>query len=137
MRARATLPDRALGTLDSSPVLSVGTEDKDLVLERQVFKAAIEASGWKKEAVAADLEINPEYLSKLFSGEKPLMPRHVRALPGPIKKIHARLYAEAFGHLVVTPVEGDLALQQFVSGLVGLLVSRLPVKARMAKAGLK
>lgn len=135
---RASVAEAASVPQGSSSVHLTQSEDKDLVLVRQIFKAAIEESGEKKEFVAAAIGVDPEYLSKMFSGDKPIQTRHLGALPDQIEAIFARRYAEAFGLVVVTPVVGEAAVHSLVSGLVGLLAPRLPTRAvRMARAELK
>lgn len=115
--------------------------DSDLVLVRRWMRAAIDESRWKHEAVAmamteAGVPTDGVYLSKLLSGEKPISAKHLRALPDDIEAIYARLQAEHFGHIVVTPVTGDRALRNLVSGLIGVMAP-LPARAdAMAKAQL-
>src|SRR4051812_15325009 len=76
-------------------------QDKDLVLVRQALRRAIEESGEKKEAVAAAMGLtDAAYLSKLFSGEKPLTVRHLVGLPDPVERIFVRRYAELQGLIV-------------------------------------
>lgn len=122
-------------------VLSDSSEDKWLVLH--LWKVAIEQEDWKDEAVAAamneasarwerPLNVDGPYLSKMFSGVKPFTSRHEEAMPRVIRVRYARLYAEALGHVVVTPMHGPEAIVALFSGLVGLL---MPATALPAKAG--
>jgi hypothetical protein len=110
-------------------------KDNELVLMRHTLRDAIEESGWKKEAIAAAMDLpDAAYLSKLFSGEKPLMARHLVGLPDDVERIFARRYAEAQGLIAIEPACGGDAVRQLVSGLIGVLAPRLPEKAdRMAK----
>lgn len=96
-------------------------QDNNLVLLRHALRSAIEESGEKKEAVAAAMGLGPEYLSKLFSGEKSITARHLVGLPDRVERIFARRYAELKGLIVVEPVAGADAIHQLVNGLVGVL----------------
>lgn len=104
-----------------------------------LIRAAIDASGWKHEAIAAEMRLpNAAYLSRMLSGEKPWTLRHIEALPDGIEAIYYRLRAESLGLLVVEPVDYETARRHLVSGLVGVLTNAiLPAKAdRMVSASL-
>ena len=109
-----------------------------LSLIRDLLRDAIEESGWKHEALAAYMGLpNGAYLSQMLSGDKPIGTKHLLALPDDVEALFARMYAETFGLIVVSPVSADVAMRQLVSGLVGVLTSRsaLPQKAeKMARA---
>lgn len=136
MRATAVAPK-------GNPVdLTEGRQDKRLVL-RAFVRDAIDESGWKHEAVAATISeatgrsIDGPYLSKMLAGEKPLTDEVLEGLPDDIEAIVARLYAESFGQIVVTPASDDSAVQHFVGGLLALLRPQLPARASsMARAAL-
>ena len=104
-----------------------------------LIRAAIDASGWKHEALAAEMRLpNAAYLSRMLSGEKPWTLRHIESLPDGIEAIYYRLRSESLGLLVVEPVDYETARRHLVSGLVGVLTSAiLPAKAdRMVRAEL-
>lgn len=101
-----------------------------------ITRAVIE-SGWNQEALAAHLQKDKAYISRVLSGEKPLSAAFIRALPDDIERIVARYYAESLGLVVVAPLSGPAAIEGFVGGLIGLLTaSPLPAKAQMVKAEL-
>lgn len=110
---------------DSAPVKVVvphpAAEDNSLVLKRRLLREAIDESGWKHDAVAHALDVDAPYLSKMLAGEKPITLRHLDALPDDIEAIYSRKYAETFGQIVVAPAEGDTAIRNLVSGLIGVL----------------
>lgn len=100
-----------------------------------MLRTAISECGWKHEALAAAMAIDPAYLSRMLSGEKPWTVRHIVALPDDVEARFEAKRAESLGLIVVAPAQGEDAVRQFVSGLFGVLRSRLPLKAdRMAKA---
>ena len=84
------------------------------------------------------MQIDKGHLWKLLHGEKPWRIEHLLALPDDIEACFEQRRAEAFGLIVVEPVDGDQALKNFVSGLLGVLGGpRLPRRAgRMAKAAI-
>lgn len=132
--------DRAEGAEDKLLVLEENDQDNSLV--RRLLRKAIDESTWKDGAVAEAIGLKGEsgasYFSKMLSGEKPIGSAHLRALPDDIEAIFARLYAEHFGLIVVAPVYGDDAIRNLVSGIFGVLSSRLPAKAHsMAHAVLR
>lgn len=108
-------------------------QDNELVLVRRCLREAITESGWKHEAVAAEMtrngaKVDPPYLSKMLNGGpdgKSISALHLRALPDDIEAIYARKYAESFGLIVVAPVSGDQAVRNLVSGLVGVLSQKV------------
>jgi hypothetical protein len=120
--------------------------DKSLVLgdrDRRWFREAIEESGVKKDAIAqcmteAGCRMDPQYLSKLLSGEKTLTTKHLDALPDDVAAIYRRKGAESYGFIVVERVGHELALKHLVSGIVSLFSPFTGVpKLRMAKMTLE
>jgi hypothetical protein len=103
-----------------------------------ILRRALDESGIKHAAIAAALKVSPQYLSMLLSGEKTWTVKHQDDLPEEIEAIYSRLYAEAYGHVVLTPATTrDDALKSIASGFLGLLSPRLPQRAdRMVKASL-
>lgn len=126
----------------NSLALDLSAEDKELALYRQHLREAIEESGEKKEFVAAEMGLpGPEYLSKLFSGEKSISARHIVGLPDNVEAIFEAKRAKHHGHVVVAPLHGADAIEALVAGLVGVIGGhRLPLPARAdhpAKAQLR
>lgn len=118
--------------MDKPVVPSADWRDKELALMGAALRTAIEEAREKKEAVAAAMDLtDAAYLSKLFTAEKPLTARHIVALPPNVARIFARLCAESKGLICVEPLEDDdIAIRNFVGGLVALMRSRrLPARA--------
>lgn len=112
----------SLGPMPVNPVVPTKNDkDKSLVLKRGLLRDAIDLSGWKHDAVAAALKVDGPYLSKMLAGDKPITLRHLDALPDDVEAIYSRLYAKAMGSIVVSPCEGEDAVERLVSGLFGLL----------------
>ena len=92
-----------------------------------MLRKAIDDSGWKHEALAAEMSktsghrINGKYLSRMLAGEKPWTHRHIAALPDDIEARFALYHAEALGLIVVPPVAREEAVRQLVAGLMGVL----------------
>lgn len=108
-------------------------EDKSLVL---MLREAIDECGWKHDAVAEAIGVAPWYLSKMLACEKAITQRHLKALPDDIEAMLAQKWCEAFGLIVITPLEGPAAVKAFASGLIGMFATQLPERAsRMAKSG--
>jgi len=91
---------------------------------------------WQMQAIAAALKVDPSYLTKLRSGEKPLSLRHIADLPDDIERIYARHYAEQFDMVCVDrPSANDSGVHHILTGVLCLVQPRLPERAdRMAKA---
>ena len=135
----ARVDDTARGSLAKGQ--TVVLTDNHVPEIRELLRAAIDDCKWKHDALAEFLIdrgvlCDRYYLSKMLSGEKAITTKHLKALPDDIEARFAKLYAETFGLIVVAPVAEDEAVQQLVTGLVGVL-GLLPRKAqKMAKAGL-
>jgi hypothetical protein len=112
--------------------------DNSVVPEiRDLLRQAIDDCKWKHEAVAAHIDRDGHYFSKMLAGEKAITARDLRNLPDDIEACFAKLYAEQFGLVVVAPVQGEEAVHQLVTGLVGVL-GLLPRRAAgMAKAAIR
>ena len=54
-------------------------------LGNDFLRAAIDESTWKHAAIAAALEVEPKYFSRMLSGEKPWSLRHLSALPDDVE----------------------------------------------------
>lgn len=107
---------------------ATGRGDNELALKRRLLREAIDDSRWKHDAVAAALGVDAPYLSKMLAGEKPITLRHLDALPDDVEATYAKKYAEGFGLIVVAPAASpECAIQQLVSGLVGVLTAKKAV----------
>jgi len=121
MRADATKGNLAVRHAEAS--------DNSLVRLRECFGRALDDAkplGWCHEAIAAEMRlkgcaVDPPYLSKLKSGEKPITGRILDALPDEVEAIFSRHYAESFGQIVITPVPEQDAQRHLAIGLVSLL----------------
>jgi len=101
---------------------------------RAWINRAVRDSGWNQTALSAAMGKDEAYVSRVLSGEKPLSAAFIRELPNDIEALVAGYYAESFGLVVVTPVSGQDAVKNLVSGLLGVLAPQLPAKASaMAK----
>jgi len=97
----------------------------DLELKRRLLREAIDESGWKHEALAASLELDPAYLSRMLAGDKPITLRHLDALPDDIETIYAAKYATALGNFVAEPAANpEDAMRKLVSGFLGMFGGR-------------
>lgn len=111
-----------LPPLQLKPVVPTCVErDNSLALKRQLLRDAIDESGWKHDAIACALGVDAPYLSKMLAGDKTITLRHLDALPDDVEAIYTRKYAEAMGLIVVAPVQGEAAVRNLVSGLIGVL----------------
>lgn len=124
-QSQASLPPMAVASVDRRTSLRSTAVDRAGDVERwlALMNAAIDGSTWrnKHDALATAMGIDKAYLSRLRSGEKPWRIEHVVALPDEIEARFEQLRAEAFGLIVVAPVEGDDAVRHLVSGLCGVL----------------
>lgn len=127
LAAKASIDDRTDGDRSTDV-------DRALTLLRQ----AVADTGWTLDALAADMHIDKAHISRVLNGEKRLTLEFVVALPDDVEALFEKRRAEHFGHIVVTPAAtASDAVQQLVSGLVGVLAPRLPAKASaMCKAEL-
>lgn len=140
-KGRSSVKDCQAQTVDLRGERKV--QSLDLERMRLAFVAATDEAvrllGWKYEAIASAIDVDPSYLTKLRSGEKPLSLRHIAALPDEIEQAYARHYAESFGQVVVPVLRGDAAIAALAGVMVGVIRERdataLPTKAdRMARA---
>lgn len=123
-----TLPRSAAPGQGYSNSQPSGDEGKSVSL--RLMRAAIDESGVKHEAIAAEMGLpNAAYLSRMLSGEKPWTLRHIEALPDGIEAIYYRMRSESLGLVVAEPVDFETARRHLVSGLLGVLAPRLPAKA--------
>lgn len=128
-----TIASKPADCQDKAVALSERDEDNAIAL---LLRAAIDESGWKHDAVAATLDVDGPYLSKMLTGEKPIGARHLMRLPDDIEKIFARRYAECFDQIVIAPIlDRAEAMKAFVGSVLGLMTPALPERATgMAKA---
>jgi hypothetical protein len=136
--ARQALPDDSRAAARSVRV------DQHFALLRQ----CIQDCGYTLDALAVAMSsdlpkpIDKGYLWRLLNdpakhGEWKVA--HEIALPDDVEALYRERQAEGWGRIVVVPVEGEQAVRQFVSGMLGLFGhNRLPARAsRMAKAALE
>lgn len=108
-------------------------QDQTLVLH--VLKVATKRLEWTNDALAAHLNtalgrsMDTFYVAKMLDGTKPITLDVLHAFPLDVRVCFARLYAEALGHVVVTPLRGEEAAVAFAAGLLGLFAAQLPAKA--------
>lgn len=116
----------------------LGSRLRDLAELLAWINRAIDEKCWNHEALAAHMQKDRAYISRVLSGDKPLSAAFLRALPDDIEAAVASYYAESFGLVVVAPASGDQAVRNLVSGLVGMLSApALPAKAdRMVRSEL-
>lgn len=118
-------------TVDLAMLARSTDVDQALVLLRQ----AVSNSSWTLDALEAHMRKDKSYISRVLNGEKPLTLAFIVALPDDIEAAWERKRAEHFGLIVVERTSGDDAVRSLVSGLIGVLTDRLPMKAdRMVKA---
>lgn len=101
------------------------------------IRQAVEETGWTYDALAAAKVADKGYISRVLSGEKPLSARFLMALPREVRALVAEKWATASGRIVVTPVSGNEAVRNLVSGLFGVLAAAqgLPVRASKMAPG--
>lgn len=108
--ARSTAVDRGID--DGSTAV-----DQALVLLRR----AVADRGYTLDALSAAMGKDRAHIHRVLQGEKPLTLQFITALPDDLEARYEQLRAEAFGFIVVTPLEGPDAVKGFVGGLMGLL----------------
>jgi hypothetical protein len=126
MALKATSDDRRTGPRSTDV-------DQALALLRQ----AVSECGYTFDALQAATGKDKAYLHRVLNGEDRCTLDFITALPDDIEARFENLRATQFGLIVVEPVDLETARRHLVSGLVGVLAPRLPLKAdRMAHAGL-
>jgi transcriptional regulator with XRE-family HTH domain len=124
------------------------TGDRDLVDRATdvdqylaTLRQAVHDAGWTIEALAAHLDIDKSYLSRMLSGEKEWRTEHHVALPDEIDALFLKRQAAERGWIVVEPVLcREQAFESALKLFVGLFApsSPLPQRAdRMAHAELR
>lgn len=115
----------------AAPAAAVSTAvDTALAL----LRGCVHDTGWTLEALAAEMAIDKSQISRVLNGERPATLAFLLRLPDDVEALFEQRRAEGFGLIVVAPVTGDQAVRNLVSGLVGVLSTRLPARAeRMAK----
>ena len=117
--------DRARSAKSTAVDRDAATRSTDVDRWLELMNRAIDQSEWanKQEALATHMGIDKAYLSRLRSGEKPWRVEHVVGLPDDVEARFERLRAEHLGLIVVEPVHGKAAVENFVSGLFGILAT--------------
>lgn len=147
------VPSRANGSATRAARQPASTDQ--LKTERSVLvdqhfallRQCIAECGYTLDALATEMShhlpkpIDKGYLWRLLNestkhGEWKVM--HDIALPDDVEALLRQRQAEAFGRIVVEPIQGEQAERAFVAGFLGLIAPRLPQRAsKMAKAELK
>lgn len=119
----------------NSPVPIQPSSDKSVVLDLQrLIRHAIEDSGLAHKVVAIALNVAPEYLSKMLSGEKPFSLDRVEQLPSDVQHAFARRYAEAIGWHVQASDPRVEAMADLVHAATRALALMTTQRPTMAKA---
>lgn len=137
LKPSSTLVDGEPGGLSTPVDNSAPAPPRDEATLLALLRTCVQDRGWTLEALERFMGkgFDKSLISRVLNGERPLTLKFVVALPDDIEALYAQRRAEAFGLIVVEPVYGDAAVKSLVSGLVGVLSQRLPVRAgRMAKA---
>lgn len=137
MSDRVTRSDRTVGATTVDRTTSAGSTAVDLLA---LLRQAVRKHEWTNEALAAHLGVSDRsYPHKLLHGDKSLSVLHLGEWPENVVGEFGALVALAHGRVVAEPAScAEVAAQQLVAGLLGLLASRLPERAsNMASAQLK
>lgn len=124
-----------------SPDLLTDSRSDSLDLLALVIKALADTQCSQDALAAYRGDKDASFVGKVLRREKPLGVSFLLGLPPDVAARFTKLYAEAYGHIVVLPVSRDEAARMFVAGMFGMfgLVASpaLPEKAgAMAQAGL-
>jgi transcriptional regulator with XRE-family HTH domain len=131
-RKRAAVSRKSKAIDGSSDPLSTSVDDTLAVL-----RTCVHERGWTLDALEAEMDVDKSLISRVLNGERPLTLPFLLALPDDVEALYEQRRAEAFGLIVVAPVNGEQAVRNLVSGLLGVLSPQLPTRAnRMAKAAL-
>jgi hypothetical protein len=113
---QASLPPMGLTSVDRRETDRSTTVDQVL----QLLNQAVSECGYTLDAMQAVMHKDRSYINKVLQGDKPLSYAFVVALPDDVEKRFEALRAKSFGLIVVEPSTGTQAVENFVSGLVGL-----------------
>lgn len=83
-----------LGQASLDPTAPTRVNSLDLLT---YLNAAIDESGEQQKAISSDLLVDPSYLRRMRTGEKPWSLRHLEKLPRSIRTIFLTLWAEGEG----------------------------------------
>ena len=86
-----------------------------------LLRRAVADCNYTLDALEAAMGKGRAYIHKVLQGEKPLTLEFITALPDDVEARFEQLRAESFGLIVVPPVEGETAIRNLVSGLIGVL----------------
>jgi hypothetical protein len=123
----------------SSPLCqSTSVEDAGTALATDVanvlavLRVCVREKGWTLDALEAEMNrraggrgFDKSYISRVLNGERPLTLSFILALPDDVEALFESKRAESFGQIVVAPVRGEDAMRHLVTGLVGVLASKL------------
>jgi len=102
-----------------------------------LLRRCVADTSWTLEALQTEMGLDKSQISRVLNGERPLTLPFLLLLPDDLEALFEQRRAEGFGLIVVPPVHGEQAVRNLVSGLVGVLTAKLPVRAeRMARATL-
>ncbi len=95
--------------------------------------AAIEESGLQRKVIALALGVDPAYLSRMLTGEKPWPIQKLDMLPAEVRRAYARMQAEREGWQVVEETRHRHLIRRVIGELLVELASdcdpRLPMRA--------
>lgn len=121
----------------------VSSADVDLSMLRGWVRKAVYDTGWGPDSLSAPeaMDRDKGNISRVLNGERPLSIDFILALPKDVQAEFSALYAKHHGWLVVRPVSPDQAVQNLVSGLLGVLAGNVIGSAlrhrQQAKADLR
>lgn len=95
------------------------SQARDLWLED--LKTAMKTTGWTIDSLAAHLEKDRSYVSRMLSDDKPFPIDAILALPDDLEAELEARRAERLGRIVVMPLYGQDALKALVAGLIGVM----------------
>lgn len=122
--ARST-SDVAEGSRESTPV-DHGAVARSQAVDRSyaLLRRCVSDGQWTLDALAAHMGIDKAHISRVLNGEKRATLDFMASLPHDVKVLFAMRCAEAFGLVVVAPLEGPAAAKALVAGLLGVLAPR-------------
>lgn len=91
-----------------------------------LLRRSVQECGYNLDALAAAMQKDRSYIGRVLNGEKPLHAEFEVALPEDVRRLFARLRAEAHGYIVVEQVDEASARQQLASALFHFLAPALP-----------
>lgn len=125
-----TLKGSAISVEGDSPDLDSDSRSSSVDLIGLLLKAMDETRCSQESLAAHRGDKDASFVGKVLRREKPLGVPFLLSLPDDVGAVFTKLHAEAHGHIVVSPVRGQQALEMLAAGLFGVLVERaLPERA--------